>query len=85
MAAAEAEVAWSQAICCCPPTTTAWQNLPVCKDLRYIVSPGWMGPLLPSGRTGTSCSEAVVPSPPLVQVSVAARLATWQVLGPMML
>jgi hypothetical protein len=50
MAAAEALLAWSQAICCWPPAATARQYLPVCTDLRYIVSPGWMGALVPSGR-----------------------------------
>jgi hypothetical protein len=85
MAAAVAALAWSHAICCCPLTATARQNLPVWTDLRNMVSPGWMGAVVPSGRMGMSCSGAVVPSPPLVQESMEAGLATWQVLGPRML
>jgi hypothetical protein len=85
IAVAVAALSWSHAICCSPPTATTRQNLPVCTDLRYIVSPGWMGALVPSGRNGMNCSGAVVPSPLLVQVSVEAGLATWQVLRPRIL
>jgi hypothetical protein len=67
-----------------PASTTTRQYSPVSTLFQYMGSPGWMGVLAPSGRTGMNCSGGEVPSPVLGwgQYMKLVALSTRQVPGP---
>jgi hypothetical protein len=77
-------VGWSHCTFETPPFNTTLHHSPVCSLCSSMGSPGWMGLLVLSGRTGVNCSGRLRPSPTPAagQYMKLVTLSTRQVPGP---